>query len=66
MCEKLVRLISVVSYSLSQKSSQGSELLELDGTCVIIEFLVKLGRQLSLNSSHTEGALRNMEKICVD
>jgi hypothetical protein len=27
-----------LSLSLSLKSSQGSELLELEGTCVIIEF----------------------------
>jgi hypothetical protein len=32
------------SLSLSPKHSQGSELLELDGTCGIIKFLVKLGR----------------------
>ena len=33
--------------SLSSKYFQGSELLELEVTCVTIECLVKLGRQLS-------------------
>jgi hypothetical protein len=52
--------------SLSPKHSQGSELLELDGTRGIITFLVKLGRQLYFDSSRVEGSLRIKKTICVD